>query len=120
MTDYQALKKILRLATVTVNKKNAYIDYYNKINYSIVSILILLDIIEKESGNFDTGDNHYRLNEKFISVGDKITISFKKIEEALMNDKVYHFKQIQDLKCIFDKVKIDLQRKIKLENLNKL
>lgn len=131
MTDYQVLKKIIHLSTVTINRNRAYIDYV-EIDYYFASYLTLLNILQLDSGNFETHDNHFRLNEDFIMINDKCRIillnEIQKQFEKADNNLVYSLpgnitieaQTAKDAKKVFFKVKNDLLRKKKLEKLNSL
>ena len=128
MTDYQTLKKIFYLSIVTLNKNKAHINYI-EVDYNLISFLTLLNILELESGNFETHDNHYRLNEKYIKINNKIIhVSIKDIESDFerCDDNLYYkysdseVKSAKYIKEVFYKLKNNLQRKAKLEKLNYL
>ena len=66
------LKKIIYGAEVTVvNGKESYLNRYKssyqEIDITYINVLILIGIIEFDSGNFETGERHYRLGESFYT-----------------------------------------------------
>lgn len=131
MTDYQVLKKIIHLSTVTINRNKSHIDYI-EIDYYFVSFLALLNILELDSGNFETHDNHYRLDENFIKRNNntrtillnEIQKQFEKVDDNLVyslpGNISFDPKTAKDAKKVFFKLKNDLLRKKKLERLNSL
>ena len=70
--------KILKGSIITKTKKGAFIDKY-RINYICKEIPLILfeqlfnlDLIELDSGNFETGERHYHLNSNYISIENNI------------------------------------------------
>lgn len=65
---YDITKKILFGSEVTLtNDKEAYLGRYDEIvDYNFCFALTTREIIELDSGNWETGEEHYKLNEKFI------------------------------------------------------
>jgi predicted metal-dependent hydrolase len=126
MNDYETLKKIIFLSEVTLSKNKAYINYI-EVDYLLISFLILLNILDLESGNFETQETHYRLHFKFIKKeNNSIHISFKEIQkefERCDDSLIYNYienKYAKDVKKIFYRIKNNLQRKVKLEKINSI
>jgi len=118
MTKNQILKRIFKLSTITFHKKDAFIYHHNKpdeyVDYDFVMMLKHLNIIELDSGNFETEETHYQLNSDFIELRDNIRfINLNKIEAITNSSRLYY-----EFRSIFDIVKKELQRKSKLLKLN--
>ena len=116
------LKRILYGAEVTVVGKEAYLNKYRigyqKIDINNINILILLEIIEFDSGNFSTGERHYRLGESFYSVKDKIkTIHFGKIGECIESNKHKLYPGSNELEKAYNDLRNQLLRKEKLKKI---
>lgn len=130
MNDYQTIKRILNLSEVNVIGKQAYLDRYKinniEIDYKLVSLLITFGILELDSGNFETGEENYFLNDVFIFIDrtdeNKRIILLSKIIERL-NDQRYYFIQNYDFdkhietRKIFSKIRNNYIRKQKLLKL---
>lgn len=127
MNDYQSIKRILNLSEVNVVGRQAYLDRYKinsvKIDYKLVVLLIVFDILQLDSGNFETYEENYFLNDKFIhrtNDNNKIILLSKIIER--FNEQVYFTqgydfdKHIETLKN-FQKIKNNYIRKEKLIKL---
>ena len=130
MNDYQTIKRILNLSEVNVIGKQAYLDRYKinnvEIDYKLVLLLITFGILELDSGNFETGEENYFLNDVFIFIDrtdeNKRIILLSKIIERL-NDQRYYFIQNYDFdkhietRKIFSKIRNNYIRKQKLLKL---
>ena len=125
MNKTQLLKSVLKGAEVTTVGKEAYLNKYRydhkKIDLSFVNILIFTKIIGVESGNFETGERHYRLEDFFYTVKNKIkTIHLKKIGECIESHKKMNFgvyKSFDELIQAYETIKIQSIRKQKLEKI---
>jgi len=103
---------------------NKYRASYQIINYELVRCLMQMEIIEESSGNFETHERHYTINDKFILFKDNIKcIEFGKIEKCILlfNHK---YKSISDnnstnikIEKFFYELKNKLLRKEKLEKI---
>lgn len=117
------LKKILYGAEITtVNGKDAYLNKYRKDSQKIdihnINILILLDILEFDSGNFETGERHFRLGNSFYSVMDNIkTIHLKRIGECIENSKPTSYPGFNELEKAYNEIKNQTIRKLKLKKI---
>ena len=130
MNDYQTIKRILNLSEVNIDGTQAYLDRYKinniEIDYKLVSLLITFGILELDSGNFETGEENYFLNDVFIFIDrtdeNKRIILLSKIIERL-NDQRYYFIQNYDFdkhietRKIFSKIRNNYIRKQKLLKL---
>jgi hypothetical protein len=135
MTNYEIFKKIINFSTITILEEKvgknlvetvAYIDKYKydgeKINdYYFIKTLIYLEILEIDSGNWETRERHYKLNNKYImrTYPDYIFdgINIKKLKNKLM--KPYLIESVKELQNIFLKYETHLLRKQKLLKLIK-
>ena len=113
MNDYQTIKRILNLSEVNVIGKQAYLDRYKinnvEIDYKLVLLLITFGILELDSGNFETGEENYFLNDKFIFIdrtdeNKKIILLTKIIER--FNEQKFYFTQSFDFDRHIEIVKI--------------
>jgi hypothetical protein len=124
MTDYQILKNILYGAEVTIESNKAWLDRYktsyNEIDFDFAMMLFQIKIIDVDSGNFETGETHYFLDDKFVKVDNKIRhISIKKIDEQLKKIIGYNvFPTFVRLSKAFESIKNNEARKQKLKKLN--
>ena len=124
MTDYQILKRVLYGAEVTIESNKAWLDRYktsyNEIDFDFAMMLFQIKIIDVDSGNFETGETHYFLDDKFVRIENKIRyISIKKIDEQLKRIIGYNvFPTFVRLSKAFDKIKNNAIRKQKLKKLN--
>ena len=70
MTNYHTLKQILHGSIVTISGSVAYLDKYRStyciVDFAFIKQLTYMDIIEKDSGNFETDEQHYLICDKFI------------------------------------------------------
>jgi predicted NAD-dependent protein-ADP-ribosyltransferase YbiA (DUF1768 family) len=125
MTSYQILKSILHGATITIIDTTAYLDKYKStycvVDFKFIKQLIYMDIIEKDSGNFETREEHYLLNDKFIKFDDKTrqkTILLKTMDEHATSIKnVPKHSPYLEFEKAFEKIKHNVIRKKKLEKL---
>lgn len=104
--------------TITQDKK-AWITNY-EIDYNIAKLLIISDIIEQDSGNFETGEKHYIINFYSMTIFERIN-KFRK----MLNDKKNMFltppfadiknQLLKDL----DYIEIQYSRMYKLKKIEK-
>jgi len=135
MTDYQLLKRILHGSEVTIEKNDAWLDRYKstyvKVDWDFCMMLFQIKIIDVDSGNFETGETHYFLDDKFIRFDEKNVkhVSIKKIDEQLKdvrnnltNRGTYYnkFPTFVRLLEAFDKIRNNTIRKSKLQKLEKI
>lgn len=71
MTDTDTLKNILNFSEVTMaNNFLAYIDKYNeknsKFDWQFAIDLLNCELLQEDSGNFKTGELHFKLSNKNI------------------------------------------------------
>jgi hypothetical protein len=129
MTDYQLLKKILHGAEVTIEKNNAWLDRYKssyaEVDWDFCMMLFQTKLIDIDTGNFETGETHYFLDDKFIRFDKKNVkhVSIKKIDTQIKdvrNNLTYYnkFSTFVRLLEAFDKIKNNTIRKQKLEKIN--
>ena len=120
------LRKIIYGAEITiVNDTDAYLNKYRnasqKIDISYANILLFLKIIGFDSGNFETGERHYRLEEPFYSVKDKIkTIHLGKIGECIESHKPAYYVTypvFKELEKAYNDLRNQLLRKEKLKKI---
>ena len=80
MENTTLLYKIIKGSTITVTKNITYIDRYKSnwetVNADFSQYLIYMEILKEVSGNFETGEVHYILNDELyffrkFSLGDK-------------------------------------------------
>jgi activator of 2-hydroxyglutaryl-CoA dehydratase len=125
------LKKIICGAEITtidglveccLNKYNS--KPYEIIDRELIKTLIEMDIIEFESGNFETHERHYRLNDKFVSRENNVkTIKIGAIWKAILTNNcqyIYlpkHSMQME-IQNSFSELKNQLLRKEKLKKIN--
>jgi hypothetical protein len=120
------LKKILYGAEITVvNGMEAYLNKYRtgyqKIDIVHFNVLILLGIIEFDSGNFETGERHYRLGESFYTIKDKVkTIHLGKIGECVesYSNVAKSYPGFNELEKAYNEIKNQIIRKLKLKKIN--
>lgn len=67
---YKTLKQIIGYCEITVNSNSAVMNKYKltgavELDYNIVEKLIRYGILVEDSANFDTGETHFVLEEKF-------------------------------------------------------
>ena len=84
MNDYQTLIRIFKFATITfkynytLNKREAFINNYNKpdiyIDFYFVLMLAELNILEIDSANSETHETHYKLNTDIVEIKNNIRI----------------------------------------------
>ena len=65
MTKFDIIREVFRYQEVTITMENrAYLNKYVKSTYEIpftvVKSLIEIGSLQKDSGNFETGEEHYR------------------------------------------------------------
>ena len=126
MTDYQTLKKILHGSEVTIENNNAWLDRYKtsytEVDWDFCMMLFQIKIIDVDTGNFETGETHYFLNDKFVKVQNKIRhISIKKIDDELKKIIGYNnFPTFVRLKEAFERIKRNTIRKTKLQKIEKI
>jgi hypothetical protein len=117
------LKKIIYGAEITtVNGKEAYLNQYRKASQKIdihnINILILLDILEFDSGNFETGERHFRLGESFYSIMDNIkTIHLNRIGKCIESNKPTLYPGFNELEKAYNDLRNQLIRKEKLKKI---
>ena len=132
MTNYEVFKKIINLSTITIVKdKAAYINKYNSnfetIDYAFAKLLINFEILELDSGNFETAEQHYMLNDKYIIMNSDYKLSgidVKKIEIDLkipiVNKSWFgwsdNFFEIQNIFLKFKKNTIRKEKLLKIKN----
>jgi hypothetical protein len=88
---------------------NKYKSNWKKIDYNVALCLIQSNVIEIDSGNFETGETHYILNFR----GNRLS----RIDYLIKNVNSYYYngeKIIHELKLLKRKE----ERKCKLKNLN--
>lgn len=115
--------KILKGSVITTSPDGVYIDKYRlgcackKISRSLFNVLFYLELIEHDSGNWETQETHYHLNLNYVSI--KTDIKYinlgeitKKIEEnrldANMSSEFYD---------AYFSVKIDIERNQKIKKI---
>lgn len=129
MTNYQILKRILHGSTVTTILHTAYIDKYKStyciVDFAFIKQLTYMDIIEKDSGNFETGEQHYLLSDKFIKINwEKYTktILLKTMDDHVKRWLNEHYTYnvhppFIEFEKAFEKIKNNTIRKKKLQKL---
>ena len=132
MKNYQILKRILHGSEVTMTKDTAIINKYYKygayseeFDFFFAMMLIQLEIIELDCGNWETGEQHYRLNEKYFKYDEKTKIKhilIKKIDNDINDYKVNipnykKFPTFLGVSEALEKIKKNLTRKNKLLKL---
>ena len=118
------LLRILYGSVVTKKNTTFYLDLYSK-NWKevnspeLIKTLINVDLLELESGNWDTRERHYILNTRYVSYEDGVRhVNLKKFTEKF---KGYSFLIVSDkVKQAYFSVKKSLERKYKLEKLNEI
>jgi len=135
MTDYQLLKRILHGAEVTIEKDQAWLDRYktsyNEVDWDFCMMLFQIKIIDVDTGNFDTGETHYFLDDKFVRFDEKTKIkhiSIKKIDEQLndvkntLTNRGSNYNKFSSFARIieaFERIKNNSIRKSKLQKIEK-
>lgn len=129
MNNYQVFVNIINFATITISNNKAYINKYKIDNSEIdkwfIDMLVILDFIELDSGNFETNEKHYIINNKYVKIkftnDDKLIkiINLNKFEKVLKNHILSLYKDVhfEKVKNIYEKFKINNIRKQKLEKL---
>jgi len=90
MTEILIFNKILKNSTITIDNVSVIIDKYKKeyldiTNYTdFIYFLCHLQIIDKDSGNWETGEKHYTLNHYFIDIIN-LKVYVKDITKHLKN-----------------------------------
>lgn len=130
MDAYNILMRILNGSTITtIQFNNAIIDKYEnnpqKIDTEFVRLLHTMEFIEHDSGNLETGENHFLLNDKFITFKEKYKIvSISKIDKQMETYKrcnIWYIsgnKQFEEFEKAYEKVKIKSIRKEKIKRIN--
>lgn len=129
MNNSTLLYKIIKGSTITMTKNVCYIDRYKSswsvVNSDFAQYLIYMEILEEDSGNFETGEVHYKLNEKFYYFKNKIKhIKLNEIELCINNFK--YIKTLSAGKIVteiieeYSKLKTKLLRKEKLQIINNI
>lgn len=126
MTYNEIIKRIFNKSTITVvSVNNIFIDKYGYGNVELTDIesslfindLITYHVIELDSGNFETREMHYLLNEKYSSVKNGTrTIHFSQILEKI-DDVSVHYGSHSNIRKRFQDFKNMIIRKQKLKNL---
>jgi len=129
MENTTLLYKIIKGSTITVTKNITYIDRYKSnwetVNADFSQYLIYMEILKEVSGNFETGEVHYILNDELYFFKNKVKhIKLNEIERYI--NEFRYFKTLSsghivtEIKDAFDKLKIKLLRKEKLNKLNNI
>lgn len=127
MIKNKIIIRIFNLSEVTyTSTKFVYIDKYSNNWIEISDIneilfmndLLTFDILKVTSGNFETKELHYRLNENFYKTENGTrTIFFNRILEKI-DEMSNYYNSYSNIKKVFEDFKINEIRKQKLNNLN--
>jgi len=129
MTDYKVFEKIIKFAEITLTKnRKAYINKYKsdceEIDYNFIKTLINSDILSLESGNFETGEEHFMLDDKYIKIDNMynlIGIDVKLMEKNLeIPEGRKPRESFSILQKIFLRFKQNTIRKQKIQKINNL
>lgn len=124
MTKNQIINRIFNLSEITyTSTKFIYIDKYSNNSIEIsdvetklfISDLLTYNILELDSGNFETKEMHYILHSDFYKNEhqNRIILFNKILERIEERTKIYNIKKV------FEDFKNKEIRKQKLKNLNK-
>ena len=126
MTKNQIISRIFNLSEITYTAtKFIYIDKYSDNHVEILDTntilffndLLTFNILEMDSGNFETKEIHYRLNTNFYKNDNGTrTIFFNKILEEI-DEVSKHYNSYSNIKGVFEDFKNKEIRKQKLKKL---
>jgi hypothetical protein len=116
ITNDKAFRKIIYKSEICLVDGLPYIDD-ERIDYEFFSCLVRLKLIECSGGNWNEFEKYFVLDENYYTNN---TIHLNMIElslDAKLND-IYNYKNdVFLIKEAFDKVKMNLLRKAKLQKL---
>jgi len=114
--------KILKGSVITTTKSGVFIDKYRKgyICKKITTVLFKelynIELIEMDSGNWETSETHYHLNSKYISIKNNIKyINLEKITKEIEENK--HRLLIEEFYDAYFSIKKDIERNQKIKKL---
>jgi hypothetical protein len=115
MTNYKALRKIIYKSEIYLREGLPYIED-ESMDYDFFNSLYKLKFIECTGGNWDEVEKYYVLDESYYT-GNKIHLNMIELSiNVKLNDK-YYLPEVTLIKDAFDKIKINLLRKTKLQKL---
>jgi len=117
------LLKILNGAVITETRNGNFINKYvfdcscHELRKDLFNILYNIELIELDSGNFETHERHYMLNEKYISIKNNIKcVNLKEITN-LIQCRSHIFYVTTEFCDAYFSIKKDIERKRKLNKL---
>lgn len=122
------LRQIIYGAEVTVCNFQCCLNKYNSkqykiVDYELINALIGMNIIEQNSGNFETHECHYSLNENFLLRENNIkTIKIDDIYRAILINNCKYISLNEHhinrrIENSFSELKIQLLRREKLKKI---
>jgi len=109
--------------TITQDKK-AWINKYSlgyEIDYDVANLLICCNIIDQDSGNFETGEKHYIIDFYSMTIFERIN-KFRNMLNDKMNiflTPIFAVIKYQLLKDL-DYIELRYNRKYKLKKINNI
>jgi len=106
----------------TCRDKTAFMNKWKvneyQVDYNIAKYLIVNDIVELDSGNWETGEEHYRLaTGEFGTIPISILERIKFLKEKLYFSHIDNYIKNSILKEILE-IELQYSRKIKIRKLN--
>lgn len=118
------LLKILKGAVITETKNGIFINKYvydyscKEISYSLFNTLYNIGLITLDSGNFETFEKHYILNENYVTMKNNIKhVNLKKITDLIRCHSHIQFVTSEFCDSYF-LIEKNLKRKEKLKKIN--
>lgn len=132
MSEEAIIEKIMFGATLTINYKQYVAHMDNnliEVDYKFAELLSYFGIIEQDSGNWETGDKHYLLSDRFVR-NRKIKLNYIIEHLEMMRVKTGSMlpllinswdtdKRFLRLKDALENIKLKYLRKEKLEKIKK-
>lgn len=127
LSNYDTFKKILAGDCVTTVGDVSYLNRWGQhdvesiLNNEFINYLVRNNILDEDSGNFETGETNFYLNPEFVSVdGGFRTVYMWKVYRQVTEYRFSPEAQRELFIQILDKIKNAELRKLKLDKLAKI